>query len=233
MKNNLLILLVSAFTAFSSATVAQQKYALLIAGDYKPGSEIPNGDKWNNGQDMDPQKGYDEFWNDTYLMWELLYDDPVSHFSDDNITVLFAQGIDYTFPFQNGRYKSSVNFPEIPSITDGSATKANVMAALDNLSGINEEDYLVVWIMSNGGETIIPGENNSSFVYLYGYDPANPNDGKLYDYELKAKLDAIPAHKKVVVVQAPHSGGFATELENDSNICYFNTGNPLTTLKNL
>ncbi|MCD4697759.1 MAG: hypothetical protein K8S16_16160, partial [Bacteroidales bacterium] len=78
---------------------AQQQYALLIAGDYKPGIEIPNNHKWNNGADMDPVKGYDEFWNDTYLMWELLYNDPITGYSNDNIDVLFANNEDYSITF--------------------------------------------------------------------------------------------------------------------------------------
>jgi tetratricopeptide (TPR) repeat protein len=91
------------------------------------------------------------------------------------------------------------------------------MAKLDNLAGINEEDFLFVWIMSNGGNTD-PADNVWSYVYLWGYDPAHPNDGRLYDYELKAKLDLIPAHKKVVVVQAPNSGKFATTCADDNTI---------------
>ncbi|MFU8844800.1 MAG: hypothetical protein ACNA7V_13435, partial [Bacteroidales bacterium] len=58
----------------------------------------------------------------------------------------------------------------------------------------------------------------NSYVYLWGYDPGNPNAGRLYDYELKSKLDLIPAHKKVVVVQAPNAGGFATVLADPNTI---------------
>jgi len=214
----------------TGATIkAQQKYALLIAGDYKPGSEIPDNDKWNGGVNMDPQKGYDEYWNDTYLMWELLYDDPVSNFSDENITVLFAEGIDYTFPEQNGRYKSSENY-DIDHITDGSSEKTEVISALDALAGINEEDYLVVWIMSSGGETFVPESGNSSFVYLWGYDPSTPNSGKLFDYELKAKLDLIPARKKVVIVQAPHSDGFKETFDSSNEIFFTSDTDDIVTL---
>lgn len=222
MKTKNLIFVVLALVGLNSAVMAQQKYALLIAGDYHPDSEIPLeiplNHQWNNGNDLDPEKGWDEFWNDTYLMWELLYDDPITGYSNDNIEVLFAQGVDYsiTFPYQDGRYKSWDNF-QIPSITDGAATKANVEAALDELAGINEEDYLFIWIMSNGGNTD-PADNVWSYVYLWGYDPVNPNAGRLYDYELKAKLDLIPAHKKVVIVQAPNSGKFATTLADDNTI---------------
>jgi hypothetical protein len=215
MKPKNLIFVVLALIGLNSAVIAQQKYALLIAGDYKPGTEIPDNHKWNNGNGLDPDKGWDEFWNDTYLMWELLYDDPISNYSNDNITVLFAEGIDYTFDGQHGRYKPLQTYGF--NITDAAATKANVISALDELASINDEDYLFIWIMSNGGNTD-PADNVWSYVYLWGYDPAHPNDGRLYDYELKAKLDLIPAHKKVVVVQAPNSGGFATNLADENII---------------
>ncbi len=226
-KKHIITVLVAIFVATGAAN-AQQKYALLIGGNYQPGNEIPASNQWNNGQDMG-QNGYDEFWNDTYLMWELLYDDPITGYSNDNIEVLFAGGIDYTFQGQYGRYKSLPNYPNIPYITDAAATKTNVMAALDDLANIQEQDYLFIWIMSNGGDVIIPGENNSSFVYLWGYDPANPSEGRLYDSELKAKLDLIPAHKKVVVVQAPHSGGFASELADNLNITFTDNPNEVKT----
>ncbi|MCD4697700.1 MAG: hypothetical protein K8S16_15860 [Bacteroidales bacterium] len=215
-KKQIITVLMAMFIAISALN-AQQKYALIIGGDYKPGDEIPDGDKWNNGVNMDPDKGYDEFWNDTYLMWELLYNHPTGY-SNDNIEVLFAEGIDYTFPEQNDRYKSLPSY-DIDHITDASATKTNVIAALDDLANIQEEDYLFIWIMSNGGNTE-PAENVWSYVYLWDYNPAYPNEGRLYDYELKAKLDLIPAHKKVVVVQAPHSEDFAQELQDESTIIF-------------
>ena len=114
-----------------------------------PGTEIPVEHRWNNGQDLDPVKGYDEFWNDTYLMWELLYDD-IYGYSNDNINVLFGideEGVDYTFLGQNNRYKASKH--GLDKITDGAATKANVMSALNGFSGLSPYDYLFIWIMSN------------------------------------------------------------------------------------
>ncbi len=185
MKKVKIIFSLMAFIAMISAVDAQQKYALIIGGDYKPGEEIPDNHKWNNGLNMDPDKGYDEFWNDSYLMWKLLYNHKY-RYSNDNIKVLFADGVDYTFPLQDIHYNSFLanGF----NITDAAATKTNVMDALDDMIlNINEEDYLFVWIMSNGGNTV-PSENEWSYVYLWGYDPGDPDAGRLYDYELKDKL---------------------------------------------
>ncbi|MEZ5083678.1 MAG: C13 family peptidase [Bacteroidales bacterium] len=149
-------------------------------------------------------------------MWELLFDDPISSYSNDNIEVLFADGVDYSFSGQNTRYKAA--YHGLQSITDGEASKINVLSALNDLANVQPEDYVFIWIMSNGGNTA-----NSSYVYLWGYDPGNPNAGILYDTELKTKLDLIPAHKKVVVVQAPNSGGFADELAGDNSIVITST----------
>jgi hypothetical protein len=220
MKKVKFILSLMAFIAILSALNAQQKYALLIGGDYKPGTEIPINHKWNNGLNMDPDKGYDEFWNDTYLIWELLWNHKYGY-SNDNIEVLFAEGIDYTFPLQDNHYSALQTYGF--NITDGAATRTNVLFALDELANAAPEDYVFIWIMSNGGNTD-PAENVWSYVYLWGYDPGNPNAGRLYDYELKAKLDQIPAHKKVVVVQAPNSGKFATTLADDNTIVYTSSG---------
>jgi hypothetical protein len=190
MKTKKLIFVVLALIGLNSAVIAQQKYALLIAGDYYPGNEIPQNHQWNNGDALDPEKGWDEFWNDTYLMWELLYDDPISKYTNENIEVLFANNEDYssTFPEVDDRYDAFATYGF--NITDDFATKTDVLDALDELALINEEDYVFIWIMSNGGNT-----GSSSYVYLWGYDPGNPNAGILYDTELNAKLDLIPAPK--------------------------------------
>jgi hypothetical protein len=220
MKTKKLIFVILALIGLNSAVIAQEKYALLIGGNYLPGSEIPIEHCWNNGQNMDPVKGYDEFWNDTYLMWELLYDADFYGYSNENINVFFGGGVDYTFSGQWERYKSITNHPTIPFITDDTAKKSDVMSALTAYSTLNEEDYLLIWIMSNGGNTI-PEDDGDSYVYLWGYDPQHPDDGRLYDYELKAKLDLIPALKKVVIVQAPNSGGFAEKLSGDPSVKFF------------
>jgi hypothetical protein len=224
MKTKNLIFVVLALIGLNNAVIAQQKYALLIGGNYLPGTEIPVEHRWNNGQNMDPVKGYDEFWNDCYLMWELLYDADFYGYSNENINVLFGGGEDYTFDEQDDRYKSWPNFPEIPYITDDTAKKSDVMSALDGYTTLTENDYMFIWIMSNGGNTI-PEDGGDSYVYLWGYDPGNPNAGRLYDYELKAKLDLIPAQKKVVIVQAPNSGGFAKILAGNPTVHCVNNVN--------
>lgn len=72
----------------SSFNLAQQYYAVLITGDTPEG--YAQSPKNYNGGDM--YSGYDEFWNDTFLMWELLHN---YGFADDHIYVLYGYGNDY------------------------------------------------------------------------------------------------------------------------------------------
>ncbi len=70
MKN--LCTIVSVLVCMTFSATAQHKYAVLITGDYAAKEpEIPLANQWNQGQGRGPL-GMMEFWNDTYLMWEML-----------------------------------------------------------------------------------------------------------------------------------------------------------------
>lgn len=212
MKTKNFIFVVLALIGLNSVVIAQQKYALLIGGDMQA-TNVPAGHKWYGGPNV---QNFDEFWNDTYLMWELLFKDDFGY-TNENINVLFGNGNDYTFDGQNERYNPYIK--DGYHITDGTATKTNVLSALNGFSSLTENDYLFIWVMSNGGNTV-PTTTSDSYIYLWGYNPADPNAGRLYDYELKAKLDAIPNVKKVVMIQAPNSGGFAAKLAGPNTIVF-------------
>jgi hypothetical protein len=219
MKTKYLIFVILALFGLNTAIIAQEKYALLIGGDMQA-TNVPTEHRWNGGPGV---QTFDEFWNDTYLMWELLYDEESFYgYSNDNINVLFGDGADYTFSGQWERYKAI--YHNLDFITDDTAKKSDVMSALDGYTTLTENDYMFIWIMSNGGNTI-PEDGGDSYFYLWGYDPGNPNAGRLYDYELKAKLDLIPAQKKVVIVQAPNSGGFAKILAGNPTVHCVNNVN--------
>ena len=219
MKKTKLILSLMAIIAIMSAGYAQQKYAVIITGDYNPDQLIiPLEDQWNEGDGIG-QYGFDEMWNDCYLMWEMLV--IKKEYTDENVHVLFANGDDFIFPGQDIRYKA-INHQGYTKVTDDMSTEEKVNNVFTNLANtITENDFLYVWIMSHGGDNN-PGENNgNAYLYLYGYPDPNPDyDGLLYDDELKAYLDNINALKKVVFIQAPHSGRFADKLHSDNTIVF-------------
>jgi len=215
MKSKNFLLAMWALISLTSAIYAQQKYAVLIGGD--PWAvDIPQTDKWNEGLGMG-NYGYDEFWNDCYLFWEMLVIE--KQYTDENVHVLFNTGNDFTFPNQDERYKASQY--GLPKITDFSSSKYNIAQTFSSLAGvIDDDDFLFVWIMSHGGYQADENYGGTSFIYLYGYDPEYPEDGILHDYELRDMLNSITALKKVVFVQAPHSGGFIQKLQGANKIVF-------------
>ncbi|HDO28005.1 MAG TPA: T9SS type A sorting domain-containing protein, partial [Bacteroidetes bacterium] len=183
---------------------AQEKYAVLITGDYAA-TNVPIEDQWNQGQGKSIN-GFEEFWYDTYLMWEMLVFE--KGYSDENIFVLFASGTDFTKPNMWSRYTAAEH--GLDHITDFSATITNVENVFTGLttgSGgfpqVTEDDFLFVWTFDHGG----PGPGQTGPVYLCLLD------GNMWDYEFAALTDPIAAHKKVFWMQQCRSGGFYDDLE--------------------
>jgi len=202
-KLKFLVLLV-ALTAFIGVNNAQEKYAVLITGDYAA-EGIPVEEQWGQGVD-NPMP---EFWYDTYLTWEMLLE---RDYSIENIFVLFADGVDYSIvnPDIIVRYKPEYNGYDY--VTDYSATVSNVNDILSGLATgtggfpqVTEDDFLFVWVFDHGF-----GSGNDSYFNLI--------DGIMWDYEFAALTDQIPSNKKVFWMQQCWSGGFADNLEANNTV---------------
>jgi len=177
-------------------TVAQNKYAVLITGDYAA-KGVPEQYRWNKGGDKD-HRPPEEFWHDTFLMWKMLQ---TKGFDRDNIFVLFADGVDYES--DNPLYIPPIG----DTVTNDSATISNVTNLFTDLRNgfhgrprLTEDDFLFVWVFDHGQE-----ENNHSFIFLL--------DGLMSDTELSSLLDVIPTNRKVYWMQQCSGGGFADELQ--------------------
>ncbi len=184
---------------------SQEKYAVLITGDYAS-LNVPLADQYNGGQGQNTY-GYDDFWNDTFLMWEMLQD---KGYDPDNIYVLFADGQDYSLVNQNidDRYKPD----QTVTVTDYSASIANLQTVFNGLRygnngfpAVGQDDYLFVWTFDHGG-----GSNGNSTLYLI--------DGIITDDDFAALVNPIPAHKKTFWMQQCRSGGFHDELEATNTV---------------
>ncbi|MCX6233828.1 MAG: right-handed parallel beta-helix repeat-containing protein [Bacteroidetes bacterium] len=205
MKTIRILIVVMAFVSLSASTFAQEKYAVLITGDYAA-QGIPLEDQWNHGQGRSAY-GYEEFWYDTYLMWEMLVYE--KGYSDENVFVLFAGGQDFTKPNMWSRYTAAAH--GLYHITDFSATNSNVNDVFNGLANgsggfpqVTEDDFLFVWTFDHGG----PGPGQTGPVYL-----CLLNNTHMWDYEFAALTDQIPAYKKVFWMQQCRSGGFYDDLE--------------------
>jgi hypothetical protein len=213
MKPKSLILIVLALIGLNSVILGQQKYAVLIAGD-NYAENVPFSDQWNQGAGMG-QYGFDEFWNDCFLFWELLY--TKEGYSNENIYVLYADGNDLTFYLQAERYQSMPTYGF--NITDQAATKANIhhLFTITLPSFITQDDFLYVWIISHGGNT---NSDNNGDAYFY-----TMNGELIYDYELAEWTDNIVANRKVFHLQFPKAGGFGRDLQNDNTYIYTSCNN--------
>jgi len=177
---------------FAISAVQAEYYAVLITGDTPPGEAL--GPKtWDGGSDL---PGFDEFWNDTFLMWEMLWQ---YGWKNENIFVLFGNGIDWWFP--NDRYWGDrYNDPpwNIDHITDDGAYYQDVVDIFNYLDGImTDSDYLFVWTFDHGN----PGANLQLM------------DQVMWDYEFAA---IMPEHysNRVFWMQQCFSGGFIDNLHN-------------------
>lgn len=149
MKKIALMLLLVNFMIVSLSFA--EKYAVLIAGP-TPISEEKDG--------VDRNK----VWNDTFNMWKTLYME--KGYSDENIIVLFGDGIDYYATFDGtdnvapNYIPDPIQYPGIEHITDYAATKDNIEGVMNALNGnksgdfediatITENDLLVVWSYSD------------------------------------------------------------------------------------
>lgn len=181
MKTKCLLLLLFFVSGFSNVNQAQtpQKYAVIITG------EAP-GDGYQ-GQFANPGSNYDEFWNDTYLMWEML----VTKFGFDHnkVIVLYAQGIDYES--QNPRYRATNSGLLVDYVTDFSATIPHVQNVLGGLANgsngmpqITQDDFLFIFTFGHG-----------VMDQTYTHGALQLQDGIMLDTQFGQLVNAIPASK--------------------------------------
>ena len=214
----------------STNVSAQKKYAVIITGDY---ASITGTWAIENGEGR--TQPMEEFWNDTYLMWELLQE---KGYSNSNIYVLFADGEDYQPIWIDDRYNPQIEhgdtiLPPDGKITDYEATKENVVMVLTSMADgsnpdipqLTEDDFLYVFTFDHGYYTMgidwDPGVRHT-LIGLMGYNQSPEDlwdyDLSIADFEMQTLLGNISAGKKLVVMQQCLSGGFIPYLENESTV---------------
>ncbi|MBN1183361.1 MAG: right-handed parallel beta-helix repeat-containing protein [Bacteroidales bacterium] len=120
-----------------------EKYALLITGT--DSGELSDGvEHWCTANYATSGTKMEEFWYDTYLMWEMLYNQ--MKYSQDNIFTFYSDGDE-----EGGDY-------DHPNLAiNGAATKNNIMTALDGFANgtdgypqLTNDDFLFIWTFSHG-----------------------------------------------------------------------------------
>lgn len=192
----LLILVVQFFAA--------EKYAVLITGQ-----AADHGDPTGSWALANPGRTrHTEFWYDTAMLFNMLIR---QGFEEENIYVLYGEGLDYDPP--------DITMPAIylhplhGQITDYRADREHLEAVLTGLAEgnqeleipqLNDDDFLFLWTFDHGDHE----SAGSSVVNLCLMDNV-----VIWDWEFAAFLEQINAQKKVVWMQQCYSGGFIDDLE--------------------
>jgi len=191
----------------ASSLHAQLRVAVLIVGDYYP---TTLDYQWNGGN-LNGQSNWKEFWNDSYLLWELLdINSNMPGYGYDYIYIYFADGEIYDPLYLDLRY-------QVPAFTPFPIAEASLENVQDVLTGfstggdfplLDGNDFLFIWTMGHGGYDV-----NGSYMNLY-------DDDVLYDDVFGNLVNGITAQKKVIFMQQGYAGGFANNLTGDNVIFY-------------
>lgn len=195
--------------------IEPQKYAVLIA----PTRVYDNN---QNSQVVSFEED-DAFWNDTYLLWEMLVTQ--KGFSNENVFVLFDNGTDKNLQpnmgWINSRYTvANSGISGLTHITDFSANKDDVSKVLtglrDGSNGIpkvKEDDFLFVFTFGHGAIYNAGTSTQMGALRLQDID--------MMDYEFAELFNIIPANKRVIWMQNCVGGDFVDDLDIANN--YFMT----------
>jgi hypothetical protein len=179
MKKFVLILMLGFLVA--NVVEAQQKYAVLICG-----AQVHTSPGDANGMlDYTGTTGFyhwTEFWAEIYNTWEMLIK-PVDlggkGFLDENVYVLYADGIDFSIPASDwiaDKYNPLTYYAPYAPIVDYSATKANLEMVFNGLATgqgdfplLTEDDFLFVWTFGHGHIEIEETGQAAGLVLYPGY----------------------------------------------------------------
>jgi len=215
MKFKTALLVILFITSFVGAQTTEHQ-ALVISGDTPDSAKakieqaIENGDSlaglWGLQEAMKEgvRDKYDEFWNDNFLMWEILYN---KDWADSVIQVFYGYGNDYET--QNPNYQA-IKYG-FPNITDYGAYRDSILSLLSDIAhgnvnkGIDEmtglDDIFFFWVHSHG--------SGNRFAAI---------DGMIYADELADSTFQIYAKKRIFWMQQCRSGSFIDELHSSRNV---------------
>ncbi|RLG90484.1 MAG: hypothetical protein DRO16_02110 [Thermoprotei archaeon] len=209
MSNKILILIVLILSC--GILTGAEKYAVLITGDFADDQGNFNG-SWAVANGLSAQNPMEEFWHDTFLMWEMLLE---KGYDNDNIYVLYADGsdCDENYIIEGGRYIPEIH--DFQFLTDYSASLANVEMVLEGLAfgnvqqeipQLQDDDFLTIWTFGHGAV-----HDNHNWLSLY-------NGNEISDEDFGDLVGQINSQKKVIFMQQCYSGGFKPYLEAEDTI---------------
>ncbi|MCK4329344.1 T9SS type A sorting domain-containing protein [candidate division WOR-3 bacterium] len=160
-----------------------------------------------SGCDPDsPEASTNRFWNDPFLMWEILVEK--RGWSDEDVYVIWADGTNWS---QNQKDYAD-RYQHLPSIVDYAATRDNIQYVFNLLESLmTSEDFLYIWTNGHGGVDNEVNPQHASLALIWSRE-------EVWDWEFADWISDIPHAYRVIVMQQCKSGGFVDDLENDSTV---------------
>ena len=106
-------------------------------------------------------------------------------------------------------YQKNTAFDQtyIKTLTNNQVTKSNILALRDWLKNTSVDDQVIIYVSGHG----LLDENYDFYYATHDIDFSKPSiSGILYD-EIEGLLDGIPARKKLLLMDACHSGEYDKE----------------------
>jgi hypothetical protein len=213
-------LVVLALLSLSTAVVGEKAInhnAVLICGDTPDLESQTERKTWNGG--VNYQWTYDEFWNDTYLMWEIMWANECYNLhgaapGSDHIQVLYGEGEDWSG--KGFRYDPWEQQGIDEDITDYSAyyqDVANIFNWLAYGGGghapMTGQDNFFCWTFDHGDSGTVNGVYHSYLCLM---------DTPMRDDDFANRTDQISCKNKTFWMQQCFSGGFIDDLENSNTV---------------
>ena len=95
----------------------------------------------------------------------------------------------------------------IRTLIDKEATKTNILALRDWLKSTSVDDQVILYISGHG----LLDQNYDFYYATYDTDFANPSTNSILYDDIEGLLDGIPARKKLLLMDACHSGEYDKE----------------------
>ncbi len=202
-----------------------EKYAVLITGCSADGLNAePEDDSLDIMRYIRNTVPDEVFWNDTFLMWEMLID---KGYDNDNIFILYPDSLDVHNSFDTYRYDVP---PLYNYITDFQADSSSVVMVLQGLANGNSredipqlqaDDFLMIWTHSHGQYITHADGSIGSQLVLMNYDE------KITDEDFGDLVDSINCQKKVIFMQQCLSGSFVSHLADEHSIIFTATSDTM------
>ena len=145
----------------------------------------------------------------------------VSQFEDSDMNLTYAAKDARDFSIMMKTQEAQYGHIKVMEFVDENATKENILEVSNVLNASNVDDAVRIFVASHG----LLDSNLDYFLATHDVDFYNPSVRGLNYDDLEGLLDGIPARKKIMFLDACHSGEVDKEAEGTAVMAKKTSGN--------